>query len=904
MHTSEQLSESYETIYLAKELYASFEEIRLTGRNYILTHQRRYITELVGQVNSARAQLEVLELRSDQQSTQLLEQVKESFEILVAVLPPLDLEGDDLLALLERSEAIDATFDELLSEYEELHRRQMRELQARQEHLIALDRRTTIIGPFIIVILSVIAGTYGVIRLNRYKRQQVHDQAQLQIAHDWFAAVVTGSNLGTWEWDITTGDIKINEQLAQILGYAYEELTPISFEKVRDLTNWDDFEALNKLLGRIIDGEGSSYSYDTRMRHKDGHWVWGLIRGWVVKRNDEGRPISMLGTYADITERVETAQKVLSQEEESRKLFAAMTQGFSYSKIITDEQGNPIDYVVLRLNKNFETQTGIKAEQLLNRRITEALEGVEDVWIKNNGRVALSGKPMIFEAHNSYLNRYYRISSYSPQVGYFANIIEDITEEHALRVQLDTERTLFETTLINIADGIITIDAEGLVQFMNGPAETLTGWDNQEAKGRPLKEIFKTINAQTGGPQSTPFDDVVDKRETTQAPENTILVARDGVERYVSGKSTPILSTEDELLGIVIIVRDITEERQQQQEILNLSYIDPLTTLYNRRFYDGRKVLLDSEQYYPLALILADVNGLKLTNDAFGHDSGDELLRSVAATFKNDCPSSGVACRIGGDEFVILIPNCDEEMAHKITVGLLNNLKDKRVQEIPVSVSFGHAIKEDHSLPFEMLFKHAEDVMYQNKMVINLRYKKAVITTLVDRLFSRNEALKQHCETVANYCAELARVAGMPRDEIAQIRMAGLYHDLGRIAIDDAILTKDPQELTKSEQIEIRRHTEIGYNILSSVPENALIARTVLHHHERWDGRGYPQGLKGSAIPRSAQILGLVNLYVDEVEKNNGDLELSISFLEANSGILFDASLVSLFVEGVLKTPS
>ncbi len=177
-----------------------------------------------------------------------------------------------------------------------------------------------------------------------------------------------------------------------------------------------------KLLAEHRLGKSEFYSCDLRMQHKDGHWIWVFDRGQVISRDENGKALLMSGTHADITERVLQAEALEQSEEESRRLFEAMNQGFAYCQILLDEKGTPNDYRILRVNKNFETQTGLIPELSVGKRITELLPHVEPYWFTSNGgEVALTGgKPQTFEAFNSDLNRLFRISSFSPSYGYFA----------------------------------------------------------------------------------------------------------------------------------------------------------------------------------------------------------------------------------------------------------------------------------------------------------------------------------------------------------------------------------------------------------------------------------------------------------------------------------------------------
>jgi diguanylate cyclase (GGDEF)-like protein/PAS domain S-box-containing protein/putative nucleotidyltransferase with HDIG domain len=576
-----------------------------------------------------------------------------------------------------------------------------------------------------------------------------------------------------------------------------------------------------------------------------------------------------------------------------------MNQGFAYCQIILDEAGTPDDCRILRVNKNFETQTGLIPELTVGKRIKELLPHVEPYWFTYNGEVALTGKSKTFEAFSSDLNRLFRISAFSPEHGYFALIIDDITAQKQMENQLFYEKTLFETTLLSVGDGVISTDAEGNVQFMNKVAEQLTGWQADEAKGRAFEEVFKILSGRNRHPCPNPVKMVLETKEQVALDEDTILIARDGDERFINDSAAPILSASHNVTGVVLVFRDSTTQRIKQDEIRTLSVTDPLTTLPNRRYYEQAKEEMNKEPYYPLTLVLADVNGLKLTNDAFGHKAGDELLRRVSQVMRTTCRDEDIISRIGGDEFVLLLPQTDALHAQAIVKRINTALEKEKIRGIQLSVSFGYAVKDESEESYEDTFKVAEDVMYRNKLRESMTFKKQVINTLLSRLYEQEEGAEIHSKLVASLASTFAESLGYRKDEVENIRLAGLYHDLGKIAINPSILTMPEEALSRTQVVELQRHAEIGYNILRSVGEYAAFAEAVLHHHEKWDGSGYPQNLKQEDIPEGAQILAIANTYADKLPTLGR--EDTLTFMQERSNTYFNPELLETFITKVVK---
>ncbi|NCC63191.1 MAG: diguanylate cyclase [Spirochaetia bacterium] len=911
LKTDELISHTYTVITKTNLQERIITDIRIALQEYLLTKNTSHLKEIDNHILAFEQQLESLTLlaQDNLEQQQRLKEVRTTFNKLIeeAVQPLMheELEDTVVLSLLEvyktRSQELEASLNSIEKNIYAL-------LVFHQETLnywFGIDRILTILIPILIFLILLFFSIQVIVHLKRYRRQQEQDQRNIAETRDRYLSVINSSNLGTWEWDISQDSITVNDTWAELLGYTKEELEPVSLSTFKNLIEPENFDRVMHLLNEHFCGKSKFFLCDFRMKHKDGHWVWILGRGQVLRYDQNHKPLLMSGTHSDISERVAQQQALLRSEEESRRLFEAMTQGFAYCQILTDENGIPNDYRILRVNDNFEIQTGLKNKQSIGKRITELIDTVEPYWFEYNGKVALTGEPRTFEAYNKGLDRLFRISSFSPEYGYFAMIIDDITQQKKNEALLLYEKTLFETTLMSVGDGVISTEANGNVQFMNKVAETLTGWQFSEAKELHSSEVFKTLYGDERHQCPDPVQLALEEKKTITLDEDTILIARDGFERFISVSAAPILDTKQQVSGVVLVFRDSTDQRKKQSEMLNLSITDALTTLPNRRFYDKAKQKLDDEPYYPLSLVLADVNGLKLTNDAFGHKTGDELLCKVSEVLRKTCRESDIVSRIGGDEFILLLPQTDALHAQTIVKRINAALKKEEIKGIHVSVSFGIAVKHEKDEPYEETFKIAEDAMYQDKLTLSQDFKKRVICSLQQRLYSYDQSLKEHSEMVGNLCALFAKELGFSAERVEEMRLAGIYHDLGKIALNPAVYTKNFETLTQSEKAEFKRHSEIGYNILRSVGSYAVFAEAVLYHHEKWDGSGYPQGLKGEAIPLEAQILSLCNFYADLIGpsliRTKITEEEAITLLLDRKNLFYKSEMVTIFIDKVLK---
>lgn len=822
---------------------------------------------------------------------------------LIEVSPESFVQGQLFLEKFYLSQAYTNQMLSILDRIEQEAELQLANQQKSMDKWEHYNNIFTFLAPVVILVVTLLTSLSSTIRFITFRREQEAYQKQLKESRDSYSNVIEGANVGTWEWDIYHNTLALNDKFADLLGYKHAELEPISLHSWLSLVHPDDYSMAQQLITEVQAHGREAYSYDLRLRCKDGSWLWMHTQGKVISWTEDGQPFLMTGTLTDINSR-KTAQLALEKSEEySRLLLDSMTQGLAHCELILDKDGKAKDVRFLKVNPIFEEKFGAAKGSIVGKTLLEVMPEAESFWIKRNAEVAQSGRPQSYEAYSAVMDKYYFISAYCPYPNQFACIIDDITDRKRLEQMIFIEKELFETTLLSVGDAVISTDSNAKVKFMNRIAEEFTGWRADEAKGRPFSEIFRVVSGTDRTKSPDPVAQALEKGETVTLQNDTILIARDGVERYIDDSASPIMDSNKTIMGVVLVFRDSTEKKREQDKILQLSYHDPLTGLFNRRYYEQVKKTVDSEPYYPLTLVLGDVNGLKLTNDAFGHDAGDRLLKKVASVFRKTCREGDIVTRLGGDEFILLLPKTDA-LSAKVIVDRLNAaLQAEEIRGLKVSVSFGYSVKHSDPTSFEETFKLAEDNMYIEKLSKSSAFKKHAIDTLLVKQFELNQWEKEHSLKVGYYSKRFAQEMGFSKEEIWQIERGASLHDLGKIAIDESILSQK-EGLTHSQWLELKRHPEIGYTILRSVGEYAPFAEYVLYHHERWDGSGYPQKLKGTDIPEPARMIAIVDSYVamisDRAYKQALTPQQAIAELYACSGTQFDPDLVPLFVEKVL----
>lgn len=344
--------------------------------------------------------------------------------------------------------------------------------------------------------------------------------------------------------------------------------------------------------------------------------------------------------------------------------------------------------------------------------------------------------------------------------------------------------------------------------------------------------------------------------------------------------------------------KELDQRKAIEQELRYISAHDPLTNLLNRACFETE---LRRKQNGPIAIIICDVDGLKLINDSMGHQRGDTLLIGAADIIRQAAPMEAFSARIGGDEFAIILYGQGEAQAEQIchTIRQLVEERSRLEPEIPLSISTGYAVSADSSTDMANLFKEADDSMYREKLHRSQSVRSTIVQALLKALEARDFITEGHAERMQALAAALGDAAGLSKRTLGELRLIAQFHDIGKVGIPDRILFK-PGKLTAEEHSEMKRHCEIGHRIALSTPDLAPIAKYILHHHEWWNGHGYPLGLKGNEIPLECRVIAIVDAY-DAMTSNRPyrqamGHEQAVDELKRCSGKQFDPWLVAIFI--------
>jgi len=379
------------------------------------------------------------------------------------------------------------------------------------------------------------------------------------------------------------------------------------------------------------------------------------------------------------------------------------------------------------------------------------------------------------------------------------------------------------------------------------------------------------------------------------------IQTREGESIWLEQTSVVIKDSNQQTVAIEGIMRDITQRRLMEEQLRHLSLHDALTGVYNRSFLDIRLAEADSLTNDRGGIIIGDLDGLKLVNDALGHMVGDQLLRSAARILSTRVYEGETIVRIGGDEFAILLPEANESRIAGLIADIYQDVAEHNHQNdhTPLSISLGYAVRQTNTITFTELMREADHQMYREKLQRSRFIRNTLVKALAATLASRDFITEEHAERMEELVCDLGKQVGIMEASWANLKLFARFHDLGKVSIPDRILFK-AESLTTTERIEMQRHCEIGYRIAQSGPELNSIADWILKHHEWWNGKGYPLGLTGEEIPLECRVMALVDAYNamtnDRPYRSAMSVEAALEEIQQGSGSQFDPSLVRHFI--------
>ena len=465
----------------------------------------------------------------------------------------------------------------------------------------------------------------------------------------------------------------------------------------------------------------------------------------------------------------------------------------------------------------------------------------------------------------------------------------------------------FRSISESISDVFWTMDMDLKTNFVSSSIKQLTGETQEEHMSKSVEEKFskkslEKLNKIIKEEFDLENDPDCDKKRTRMFDIEHYCA--DGSTVWLSMKVSFVRDENGKAVGIQGVSRNITDIKRSHDEIIYLNEHDVLTGLYNRRTYDKELLNLNREEQLPLSVMLVDIDGLKLINDALGNDKGDEIIVQTSKLLKKIIRKEDFLARIGGDEFCILLPKTSIKTARELFKHIdrekekYNSQKSNTYSHI--NISYGAATKEKKEDDFKEIYKEAEENMRRRKLLASKSSRNAVISSIKATMQEKSYETSEHEQRMSLLARKLGTILNLSEIEIESLDLLAKLHDIGKIGIPEHILKK-PGKLTDKEWDEMRKHPEIGYRIAMSSADIAPIAEYILSHHERWDGGGYPRNLKGKSIPLLSRILAVVDAYDAMTEERSYSKTMSkeeaLNEIQRCSGTQFDPEIAESFIK-------
>lgn len=528
---------------------------------------------------------------------------------------------------------------------------------------------------------------------------------------DRLLMMLEATQAGTWEWNVQTGETHFNERWAEIIGYTVDELKPIDIQTWLRFVHPQDGVKSEKLLNEHFDGKRSFYECEARMLHKDGRWVWVRDYGKLVSRTADGQPEWIVGTHIDITglkdlsERFEAFADLLpgviyqyEQHPDGQSCFPFASQGMRYIYGVAPEDVKEDASAVFEAIHPDDLQR-------VAETIGQSAEKGED-WICEY-RVIHTGEPRWVLGHAR------------PQSGVAGSVlwygmIIDITERKLLELELEKSQANLKLAQriartghweANIATGYVYWSdmVYKILEYKRGEVEPSVEFFNSLVPSEDLA----LVRASEAKAQQTGIHDVQHRMMTSQG--DTIWVHE-------------LAELQKDGVTLIGTVRDITEQKQLELQLQRQAVLDPLTQIGNRRFFERgiqREFARFQRHGTPFCLITFDLDHFKRINDTYGHAVGDKVLTTVSKIVASQLRAEDKFARVGGEEFAIILPECEAESGKQVAEKLRQSIERQAViavdNELYVTATFGLVVVAAETTSEEHLLQIADRALYDGK---------------------------------------------------------------------------------------------------------------------------------------------------------------------------------------------
>ncbi len=785
-------------------------------------------------------------------------------------------------------------------------------------------------------------------------RRRIRAERLLRDSEERFriAASIAGDLI--FEWTLEDNQVRWFSDIDRLLGYEPGGF-PREVAAMNQQIHPDDRERFYQAAMESI-RTGNPFREEYRLRKKNGEYIYVSSRGIVVHDRD-GWPIKWIGVNTDITEQRTAADSLA----ESQRYLANIIDFLPDATLVINHEGR-----VIAWNRAMEEMTSVPAKDMLGKGnyeyalpfYGERRPILVDMVMQRHpefearySAIVRKDETIWGEAYTPFLGGGKMYLSATAAVlrdskGNVAGAIESIrdnTERQQAQEALRASEEKFRALAEGSADVIMRFDTDFRHVYVNPAVEAQTGIPPADFIGKThaelgfpphLVEIFETAlhkTVETRSPNRVEFElpkhiwidwvltpefgpdgkvqgvmtaarDITNLKNIEKALQDSL----DLLEMRVAER-TAELRALNESMQIEIAERKRAEEslRRSEERFRFMSFHDAMTGLFNRTYFDDKMKEIDQQlaTLSPLAIMVMDVDGLKIVNDTLGHSAGDALLNAAARAIGRSFSDGAILCRVGGDEFCALLPGVGWDEAAAKRDQILENVHsiqgESEGPRLSLSIGVACSLGHERETAYDV-YQRADEDMYHYKMMQIGSPKSRLIDALLTALSQRDYVAQGHVERLARIARMMADRLRLPENRKKDLLLLARMHDLGKMGVPDHILFK-PAALDDAEFDAIKKHAHIGHKIATRSRELSHIAALILHHHEWWDGSGYPSHLRAEAIPLECRILHIADAFdaMTNPRPYRGPLtgREAIAELTRKAGTQFDPHLVECFIE-------
>lgn len=701
----------------------------------------------------------------------------------------------------------------------------------------------------------------------------------------WYNALFQNANEGIIRFNKEHIVLDVNQRFIDLFKFTKDEIIGRDIDDIFDSAKKNS--ANRFLTEKLLEG---SISNDKDYRYsKDGEKICCIIQGIPIHSQNE-----LIGGYAmylDISE-LEATREILTEERiKYSELVEQMNEG-----LILHNTKEEFIYVNKAAARIFETPAneliGKTIKDFIPERFYPFIDQQTEMRKKNitgayhlkiktpNNRdkiLDVKAKPIALE--------------HSANEGHIYATFSDITDQYNAQERIRKSEKKYRSLVQSMDKGLAlceVMENDFKIVEINPKFEEIFGYHRKDLLNKPGRRVLKNN-----------YDRFLKayKKINQNPTKNQFKYFDDQREKFIQCSIFKPLSNH-----FGVLVKDITYEEKIKEKIEYLTYHDKLTGLYNRAYLEEKMKEISNQD--TIGIIMGDANALKLINDVYNHDFGDQLLIRISEKLVETIRDNGVVARWGGDEFLIFLPQTQAHQLEKILIQLKRTFQGEAINGIPVSLSLGSSIGNIQVNTVSELINTAEEEMYNNKLINSASVKREILSNIFDQLIENNYESFEHIDGMEKYLSKFAEILKLKPTQIVRLINAAKFHDIGKIVVPESIIKKSGP-LSPLEWDIVKKHPVSSYRILKSTDEYSFISTIVLHHHEWWNGKGYPGALVGEDIPLLSRILGIVEAYDvmthDQPYKKKISEEEAIEELKKCSGIQFDPDLVNLFVNQILN---